>query len=365
MKRLSMIAGIIIILIIAGIAAINIKQADTDITKQQTKVGFILNGAIDDASWGQSHYEAMEVSREELNLAIEYREDVPMDDGCIPVMEELIEDGCEIIICNSFEYGEYELQVAERHPDIHFFHATGVEEAPNLSTYFGRMYQMRYLCGIVAGLQTETNEIAYVAAYDISEVNRGINAFTMGVRSVNPDATVYVRFCNTWMDDQETGEAAMELFDKHDIDVMTVHSDSLAAYDEADRRGIWIIGYNCDNTERYPEHFLTAAVWKWENFYTPRIREVLQNKFVSSHYWEGIESGMISLSPFTDNVKQGIRPLVEEQQKRMERGVFDVFYGPVYDNEGNLRINEGESMTDESMLNFFDWYVEGVMIDED
>lgn len=365
MKRLSMIAGIIIILIIAGIAAINIKQADTDITKQQTKVGFILNGPIDDASWGQSHYEAMEVSREELNLAIEYREDVPMDDGCIPVMEELIEDGCEIIICNSFEYGEYELQVAERHPDIHFFHATGVEEAPNLSTYFGRMYQMRYLCGIVAGLQTETNEIAYVAAYDISEVNRGINAFTMGVRSVNPDATVYVRFCNTWMDDQETGEAAMELFDRHDIDVMTVHSDSLAAYDEADRRGIWIIGYNCDNTERYPEHFLTAAVWKWENFYTPRIREVLQNKFVSRHYWEGIESGMISLSPFTDNVKQGIRPLVEEQQKRMERGVFDVFYGPVYDNEGNLRINEGESMTDESMLNSFDWYVEGVMIDED
>lgn len=365
MKRLSMIAGIIIILIIAGIAAINIKQADTDITKQQTKVGFILNGAIDDASWGQSHYEAMEVSREELNLAIEYREDVPMDDGCIPVMEELIEDGCEIIICNSFEYGEYELQVAERYPDIHFFHATGVEEAPNLSTYFGRMYQMRYLCGIVAGLQTETNEIAYVAAYDISEVNRGINAFTMGVRSVNPDATVYVRFCNTWMDDQETGEAAMELFDRHDIDVMTVHSDSLAAYDEADRRGIWIIGYNCDNTERYPEHFLTAAVWKWENFYTPRIREVLQNKFVSRHYWEGIESGMISLSPFTDNVKQGIRQLVEEQQKRMERGVFDVFYGPVYDNEGNLRINEGESMTDESMLNSFDWYVEGVMIDED
>ena len=365
MKRLVMITGIIFILIIAGIAAINIKEADTDITKQQTKVGFILNGTIDDGSWGQSHYEAMEISKQELNLQIEYRQNVPMDEGCISVMEALIEEGCEIIICNSFEYGTYALQLAEEHPDIYFFHATGIEEAENLSTYFGRMYQVRYLCGMVAGLQTKTNEIGYVAAYDISEVNRGINAFTLGVRRVNPDAKVYVRFCNSWLDDELTRKAAITLFENHAIDVMSVHSDSLAAYEEADKRDIWIIGYNVDNSERYPDHFLTAGVWRWEYFYTQRIREVLQDKFVSRHYWEGIESGMISLSPFTDHVKQGTVSQVEAEQMRLEKGVFDVFYGPIYDNEGNLRVGEGESMKDETMLNHFDWYVEGVIIDEE
>ena len=126
MKKLRYIAVIIFILIIAGIAAINIRQADTDITKNQTRVGFILNGTIDDESWGQAHYEGMEISREELNLAVDYQENVPMDQGCIPVMENLIADGCRIIICNSYEYGSYALQVASRHPDISFFHATGV-----------------------------------------------------------------------------------------------------------------------------------------------------------------------------------------------------------------------------------------------
>lgn len=364
MKRLSIIAGVILILILVGIATIRSKQEDTDITKNQTKVGFILNHVMDDESWGQSHYEGMEKSKKELNLQIYYREEVPVDERCMDVMEKLIEEGCKVIICNSFEYGEYELQVAQKYPDICFFHATGIKEAKNLSTYFGRIYQMRYLCGIVAGLQTRTNEIGYVAAFDISEVNRGINAFALGVRSVNPKAKVYVRFCDSWMDDDVTRAASCELFDSHNIDVMTVHTDSLVAYEEACKRDIWVIGYNKDNSEKYPEHFLTAAVWKWENFYTPRIREVLQDKFVGKHYWEGVESGMVALAPFTNNVKEGIAQKVEKEKEKLSNGTFDVFYGPVYDNQGQLRIQDGESMTDEAMLNDFDWYVEGVVIDD-
>ena len=365
MKRLGVITTIIFILIIVGIAVINIRQDDTDITKNQTKVGFILNGSINDESWGQSHYEGMEISREELNLSVEYRENVPVDQECISVMEELIGDGCKVIVCNSFEYGSYELQVASRHQDVCFFHATGVNSANNLSTFFGRMYQMRYLCGIVAGMQTQTDEIGYIAAYDISEVNRGINAFTLGVKSVNPNAKVFVRFSETWVDDELTKQAAEELFDHHEIDVMTVHSNSLAAYDVADERGIWIIGYNRDNSERYPEHYLTSATWKWENFYTPKIREVLQDKFVGKRYWEGMESGIISLSPFTEHVSEETEQLVEQELQRMSDVTFDVFYGPIYDRDGNLKVAQGENMTDDAMLNSFDWYVDGVVIDEE
>ena len=365
MKKLALITGIIMSLIFIGIIVINIKQEDTDITKNQTKVGFVFNHVKDDASWGQAHYEAMEYCKAELNLLVDYRESVPMDERCVSVMEELIAEGCKIIICNSYEYGEYEKKVADEHPDVYFFHATGVDEGENFASYFGRMYQMRYLCGIVAGLQTQTNEIGYIAAFDISEVNRGINSFTLGVKSVNQRAKVYVRFCDSWMDDELTRTAAEKLFDGHNIDVMTVHSDSLAAYDVADERGIWIIGYNCDNSERYPEHFLTAAVWKWESFYLPKIREVLQDKFVGRHYWDGVERGIVGLSPFTEHVKEGTYEQVEEQLRRIEDGVFDVFYGPVYDSKGRIRVKRGECMTDDAMLNSFDWYVTGVRIDED
>jgi basic membrane protein A len=279
-------------------------------------------------------------------------------------MEELIKNGCEIIICNSYGFGEYELDMAMKYPDVTFFHTSGTKDADNLSTYFGRMYQIRYLCGIVAGLQTETNEIGYVAAYDLSEVNRGINAFTLGVRKVNPDANVYVRYCDSWDNDDATKKVAQELFDSHNIDVMTVHSDSLAAYDEAEKRGIYIIGYNRDDSEDYPDYYLTAAIWQWDKFYTPKIKEVLQDKFKKEQYWDGVESGIVELAPLTKNVKDGTERIVTSELFKLENGNFDVFYGPIYDTDGNLRVAEGESMTDEVMLNSFDWNVEGVVIDE-
>jgi basic membrane protein A len=164
----------------------------------------------------------LEKSAKELNLLIEYREEVPQDESCKDVMEELIKSGCEIIVCNSYNYGEFVLEEARKNPEVYFFHTAGTERENNMSTYFGRMYQIRYLCGIVAGLQTKTNEIGYVAAYDLSEVNRGINAFTLGVRKVNPEAKVYVRFSDTWDDYDTTRETAKKLFDGKNIDVVYI-----------------------------------------------------------------------------------------------------------------------------------------------
>jgi len=339
-------------------------EKETDIGTKRTKIGVILNGTKDDKSWGQSHYEGLERCKKNLKLDITYKEKVPADMRCIKEMEKMIADGCEIIICNSFDYGEYEQQVAKENPDVYFFHATGVEQDKNLSTYFGRIYQMRYLAGIVAGLQTTTNQIGYVAAFPIAEVNRGINAFTLGARSVNPDANVYVKWCGTWTDATEITKVANGLLDTYkEIDVVTTHEDSLAVYQVAEERGIWCIGYNMDNSQHFPKSFLTAPVWDWEQFYRPRIKECLQGKFRSKHYWEGSDSGVVSLAPLTDNVKSEIREVVEEKWKQLEQGKFDVFYGPIKDNQGNIRIAKGENMSDDAMLNSFDWYVEGVVDD--
>lgn len=364
MKKILMTILIFVCLIIAGIFLINMKQQETDVTKKQTKVGVILNGKIDDHSWGESHYIGMETSAQELNLDVVYKEDVPEDESCVETIENLIADGCKIIICNSFGYGEWESECAKRHPDIYFFHATGVEESDNLSTYFGRIYQMRYLSGIVAGMQTETNEIGYIAAFPIAEVNRGINAFTLGVRLVNPNATVYVKWSNSWTGDEENAEATRELIENHNIDVLAMHTDSLSPLKIADENNIWTIGYNIDNSELFPDTYLTAPVWNWEKFYEPRILECLQGKFQGIHYWEGVETGIVKLTPFTENVKPGIEERVKKEQSRLINGTFDVFYGPITDNEGNIQVEEGQSMTDDSLLNDFFWYVEGVEIDE-
>lgn len=362
MKKIGITAGVFLLLIIAGMFLIHARSEDTEVTKNQTKVGMILNGSIDDRSWGQSHYAGMEKSAKELNLKVYYKENTPEDERCTQYIEELISEGCEIIICNSFGFGEWTQEAAKKYPDVYFFHATGIEQGNNLATYFGRIYQMRYLSGIVAGLQTNTNRIGYVAAFPISEVNRGINAFTLGVRAVNPDAEVFVEWSNSWTGDKENVEATEKLINGRGIDVLAMHMNSIEPLVLAEERGIWTIGYNMDNSKEYPKTFLTAPVWNWEKFYTPRILECLQGKFQGIHYWEGIETGTVTLSPLTDNVKDGIAETVETYRKKLETGSYDVFYGPVTDTEGTLRIAEGENMSDEAMLNEFEWYVEGVVL---
>ena len=363
MRKILVIAAGIMIIIMAGIILISVRETDLEVTKDKTKVGFILNGTIDDHSWGQAHYEGMELCADSLNLEVYYRENVPADEQCKEYIEELIDEGCEIIICNSFGFGEYALEVAKAHRDIYFFHATGVEETDNLATYFGRIYQMRYLSGIVAGLQTETDEIGYVAAFPIAEVNRGINAFTLGVREVNPDAQVYVEWTQSWTGDAEAEAATEKLLDEHTIDVLTIHTDTNRTLEIAEERGIWCIGYNMDNFELYPDTFLTAPVFEWENFYEPHILECLQGKFASKHYWDGAETGIVSLAPLSRNVKSGIQKAVETASQKFLGGTFDVFYGPITDTDGNVRIREMESMTDSEMLGAFDWYVDGVVTD--
>ena len=361
MKKISIIGSFILAIIIIGIIAINGAQRDTQVTKEKTKVGVLLNGECKDKSWGQSHYEGLELTANQLNLDLYYVENTPETEECLAIIDGLIMDGCKIIICNSFNYGEWMIQAAEKYPDICFFHATGVVDSKNLTTYFGRIYQMRYLSGIVAGMQTETNQIGYVAAFPISEVNRGINAFTLGVRAVNPEATVYVEWSETWTDDEKTAEAATGLLEKNrQIDVLAMHTDSLAVLDIAEERGIWSIGYNYDNSESYPNTYLTAPVWDWENFYTPRLLECLQGKFKGDNYWVGVEEGIVSLAPLTANVKEGIEDEIKKELDRIQSGEFDVFYGPVKDQDGNIRVEKGENMSDEVLLNRFDWYVEGV-----
>ena len=364
MKKIMTTILIFVCIIVAGIFWIRINQQETDITKTQTKVGFILNGTVNDHSWGEAHYNGMEISARELNLNVIYKENVPENETCKESMRELIEEGCKIIICNSFGYGTWELECAKEHPEVYFFHATGVEQLENLATYFGRIYQMRYLSGIVAGMQTETNEIGYVAALPIAEVNRGINAFTLGVRLVNPEATVYVKWSDSWIGEEENAEATRQLIEEHNIDVLAMHTDAMSPLEIADENQIWTIGYNLDNSERFPNTYLTAPVWNWERFYEPRILECLQGKFQGVHYGEGVETGIVDLAPFTKNVKAGIAEKVEEERLRLKNGTFDVFYGPIVDNEGNIRVKDGQSMTDAAMLNDFFWYVEGVVTDE-
>jgi basic membrane protein A len=228
----------------------------------------------------------------------------------------------------------------------------------NMGNYFGRMYEARYLSGIVAGLKTKTNQIGYVAAFNIPEVVRGINAFTLGVRSVNPKAVVSVKWTNTWYDPAKEKEAAKALL-AEGADVIAQHQDTAGPQQAAEEAGKWSIGYNTDMKDKAPKAYMTAPVWNWGPYYVAQVKAIMDGTWKPTSYWEGMKDGIVDLAPLTDNAPKGAKEAVEKAKADILSGKLHVFAGPIKDQSGAVKVPAGKTMTDQEMLSF-DWFVEGV-----
>ena len=368
MKHISLIVSgsVFAILFVAVFIILNFtkRHVNVDVLKDKTIVGLVTRGTADDLSWSQSHFDALERISEDLNLEIRCRENVAAE-AFTDAVRSLADEGCLVIIAASYDYGRYIDKCGAEYPEIYFLNTAGTSAGSNTCSYFGRMYQYRYLSGIIAGTRTGTGSIGYVASYPIPEVIRGIDAFTLGVRSVNPEAVVHVSYCGSWTDDKAAGESAEKLITDFAADVITLHTDSLAPLDAAEKHGIWSIGYNFDNSAGYKSSYLTGCVWKWDEYYREQILSCIQGKFRGKNNWLGMESGIMELTDpkKTGNAAPGYQEPLKEARDRFETFSFDVFYGPITDNEGNIRVGEGESLPDDIMLNSIDWYVEGVEIE--
>lgn len=215
------------------------------------------------------------------------------------------------------------------------------------------------IAGIVAGMKTEKNYIGYVAAKGIPEVIRGINAFTLGVQSVNPDAKVEVVFTDTWYDPSVEKQAALELLNKG-VDVIAQHQDTTAPQVAAQEKGAYCIGYNFPTADAAPDAYLTAACFNWATFYTDDCQRALDGTWTSRAYWEGLAANMTYLDDLTALCAEGTQEKVDAARDSIIDGSFDPFTGPLYDQNGELKVEEGVKMTDDEIWNM-NWFVQGVV----
>ncbi|HEY8421164.1 MAG TPA: BMP family ABC transporter substrate-binding protein [Thermoclostridium sp.] len=361
MKKRSIFCLLVAVLCLATV----LTGCDTGQSKtgqEKLKVGFIYIGTGADFGYSYAHEQGRLYAQEKLGDKVEFlvQENVSdTDDSIVSVMQSMIDQGCKVIFANSYGFMDYMYDMAQEYPDVIFLHCSGSKSRENMLNYFGRIYQARYLSGIVAGMKTETNKIGYVAAHPIPEVIRGINAFTLGVRSVNPDATVEVVWTSTWYDPSLEKSAAISLLDKG-CDVIAQHQDTTGPQIAAQERGKWCIGYNCDTSEVVPESFLTAPVFNWGPYYADQIQKVLDGTWKSENYWGGMEDGVVKLAPLTKNAPAGAQEKVDEMTQKIINGEFKVFQGPIKDQNGNIKVPEGTVMTDDELLSF-NWFVEGVI----
>lgn len=333
---------------------------DNDTTSaSDLKVGFVYIGKIDDGGYTQAH-DAGRLAVEAMGVETAYLEDVGETvSDTTEAIRTLIDEGCNLIYTNSFGFMEGTVEMAAEYPDVKFAHCSGYMRSDNMSTYFGKVYQARYLAGIVAGMKTETNSIGYVAAKGIPEVIRGINAFTLGVQSVNPDATVEVVFTDTWYDPATEKQAAIELLNKG-VDVIAQHQDTTAPQVAAQEKGAFCIGYNFPTADAAPEAYLTAACFDWATFYTDDVQRALDGTWESRAYWEGLDAGMTYLDELSDLCAEGTQEKVDEARDAIVSGTFDPFTGPLYNQDGELMVEDGVRMTDDEIWNM-SWFVQGVV----
>lgn len=354
MKKL--ILGLLVISLLVLIAGCGEKKA-TDASKM--KVGFVYIGPVGDAGWTYAHNEGrLAVEKMDIVEKTIFAENVKENAESERTIRQMADQGCDLIFTTSYGFMDYTLNVANSYPDKTFMHCSGYKTTDNMSAYFGKMYQARYLAGIVAGKMTKKNLIGYVAPFPIPECTRLANAFYLGVQSVNPDAKMKIVFVNSWYDPAKEKEYASSLIDAG-CDLIAQHADSAAPQQAAEERGVWCIGYNTDMRDFAPTMNLTSTIWNWDVFYTDVVEKVHNKTWKSGNYWLGIETGIVGLAPFNPAVPEDVIKLVDEKKQEMIDGTLKVFAGPLYDNNGDLKVAEGSIMKDQE-LNQFDWFVNGV-----
>jgi basic membrane protein A len=334
-------------------------KAPAKTSEKQIKAGFIYVGPVGDAGWTWAHDQGrIEMEKADYVTPSTYIESVPEGAESTRVINGLVQKGHNLIFTTSFGYMDATLDVASKNKDIVFMHCSGYKSAENVGTYFGRMYEPRYLSGIIAGKMTKTNSIGYVAAFPIPEVIRGINAFTLGVRSVNPQAKVKVVWTQTWFDPGIERDAADSLLDIG-ADVLTMHQDAPATLQAAEARGAYVIGYNSDTRKFAPNAFLTAPIWNWASVYTKTAAEVRNGTWKTDQIWWGMKEELVQLAPLSDKVPAEVQQLVEEKRKAIVAGSLHPFSGPLKDQTGKEAVAAGVTLDDGALLGM-NWFVEGV-----
>ncbi|MEG0797260.1 MAG: BMP family ABC transporter substrate-binding protein [Acidaminococcaceae bacterium] len=334
------------------------KSPDTS-PATKTKVAFVYVSSAKDGGYSYAHDLGRQYVDKHLpNVQTTFMEAVPEGSDAERVITQLAAQGNKIIFTTSFGYMDPTINVAKKYPDITFLHCSGFKTAPNVGTYFGRIYESRYLTGMVAAKTTKTNTIGYVAAFPIPEVVRGINAFTLGAQAVNPHVKVQVLWTNTWYNPATEKQAAITLLDAG-ADVIAQHQNTPGPQQAAEEKGKYGIGYNVDMSTAAPTASLTSAVWNWGPYYVKTIQNVLAGTWKSGAYWGEMKDQVVDIAPYGPAVSAEAKKLTDAAKAKIIDGSLNVFTGPLKDQNGNEKIPAGQTISDEDLLKM-DWFVQGV-----
>jgi len=324
------------------------------------KVGFIGVGPIGDLGWTFQHDVGRQAMVKALGDKVDttFVENVPEGADAERAIEQLARTGHKLIFTTSFGFMDPTIKVAAKYPNAFFEHCTGFKRAANVSTYAARFYEGRYIQGQIAAKMSKTGVIGYIVSFPIPEVISGINSTMLGAQSINPNMKIKIVWVNSWFDPPKEADAAKALVDQG-ADILTQHTDSPAAMQIAEQRGIHAFGQSSDMIKFGPKAQLTADTDYWGNYYTERAQAVLDGKWKSEDTWGGLKAGMVVMSPYT-NMPDDVKKMAMETEAAIKGGTLHPFKCPVVDQNGKTIECKGGTHLDDGQILSMNFYVKGI-----
>ena len=328
---------------------------------EKLKVGIIFVGSQRDLGWNQASAAGADYVEQTLpDVEVIRAENIPETVEVQAVAEQMIRDGATIVISTSFGYSDPIKAILHKHPEVVFLHLGDLEIFENYGSFFANIWQLEYAAGRAAGTATKSNKLGFIAAFPIPPSMLNINAFHLGARSVNPGVETTVVFTSDWCDPAKQVTAVKTMTDAG-VDALSLHQDcTKTVIEAAEQAGVWVTGFHYDASAAAPNYWITGATWNWGPIMAQVIHEIRTGVYRSSVKLAGIEAGWAKLAPFGGSVPEETQKLVLDTVEGLRDGSISPFTGPIYDQDGEIRIAEGETATDE-YLQGVDWLVQGIV----
>lgn len=372
--------------VVAVVAAVLLVATTGWAQQSKLKVGFIYVGPIGDYGWTNAHDVARKILQQTYpQIETVYVESVP--EGQVePFIDKLVRGGAKVVFTTSFGFMDGTLAAAKRYPDVIFAHASGFKRAPNMATYMADFYQVYYLNGLMAGALTKSNKVAYVGAFPIPEVKRHLDAWALGVRAVNPRATINVRWIEAWFDPAKAKEATEALVGEG-TDVFAFTEDSPTVIQVSAKKNLLSFSHYSPMQRFAPKNVISGELVHWDRIYVDFIGKVLNGTYTNKNlqnvdYWwllaeKAVEVGGAFGQPinplFVPRLKAAmvktkefgtisVYNLINRRTAQMSRTpvAFDPFTGPIKDRKGVLRVPAGHTLTP-GELTTMEWAAPGIV----
>lgn len=376
-----------IVLLIATLCLLGFTAQSFGKSDKKLKAGFIYVGPVGDYGWSHAHDLGRKYAEKQFPwLETVIVESVAESDS-MRIIDRLIQQqNCDVVFTTSFGYMDDTVKAGTKYPDKKFMHCSGFKRSENVGTYFGDLYQMYYLNGIMAGALTKSNKIGYVAAFPIPELVRHINAFALGARAANPDVEVDVKWIYAWYGPDKAKEAAEALI-AEGCDALAFTEDTPAVIEVGQahcEKGNKIMTFSHYSAmQPYGEDSVVSGqLMDWGGIYAKILEDIYNGTWNPQEdiWWLAEEKAALLGGNATDAVNPKFVPalkeamvdsaefgkisaydLVMKRYEQMKQGVdvFEPFTGPIKDNKGELKIKDGEKASKQDLLSIM-YYVDGV-----